>query len=93
MVFQEEDEGPSYMNPINQQLHRYDKVKGKIIKKRLKKDLCNDLERLRFNTTGKTIKEVQEMAIAANLPILVEENDILEGWVGKPKGIWQVRWE
>jgi hypothetical protein len=28
-----------------------------------------------------------------NLPILVKENDILESWVGKPKGKRQVLWE
>jgi hypothetical protein len=79
MVFQEEDEGPYYLTPINQQLLRYDEVKGKKITKRLKKDLCADLERLGFNTRGKTIKEIQEVATAANLPIVVEENDITEG--------------
>jgi hypothetical protein len=33
------------------------------------------------------------MATAANLPIMVEEDDIVEGWIGKPKGIRQVLWE
>jgi hypothetical protein len=37
MVFQEGDAEPHYMTPINQELHHYDKVKGKKIKKRLKK--------------------------------------------------------
>ena len=32
MVFQEGVTGPSYMTPINQQLHCYDEVKGKKIK-------------------------------------------------------------
>ncbi len=30
------------------------------------------------------------MATATNLPILIEKDDITEGWVGKPKGMWQV---
>ncbi len=48
MVFQEGDAGPYYMTPINQELHHYDEVKDKKIKKRLKKDLCADLERLGY---------------------------------------------
>jgi hypothetical protein len=32
------------------------------------------------------------MVTAPNLPILVEENDVVEGWFGKPKGINQVFW-
>ena len=93
MCFEEGDDGPYYMSPINRELHRYDEVKGKKVKKRLKKDMCQDLERLGFNVRGKTIKEVQEMATAANLPTMVQEDDVVEGWVGKPKGIKQVLWE
>ena len=54
---------------------------------------CEDWQQLGFNTRGKTIKEVQELATSQNMPIRVEENDIVEGWVGKPKGIRQVLWE
>ncbi len=92
-MFQEGDAGPYYMTPINQELHHYDEVKGKKMKKQLKKDLCADLERLGYNILGKMIKEVQDMATAANLLITVEENDVVEGWVGKPKGMRQVLWE
>ncbi len=58
-----------------------------------KKYLCEDLERLGFSIQGKTIKEVQEMVTAASLPIMVEEDDVVEGWVGKPNGIRWVLWE
>jgi hypothetical protein len=51
---------------------------------------CEDWQQLGFNTRGKTIKEVQELATSQNMPIIVEEIDIVEGWVGKPKGIRQV---
>ena len=36
---------------------------------------------------------MQELATSQNLPITVQENDIIEGWVGKPKGMRQVLWE
>jgi hypothetical protein len=42
MVFTDDDDGPFYMSPINCELHRYDEVKGTKVKKRLKKDLCEN---------------------------------------------------
>jgi len=81
------------MSPINRDLHRYDQVKGKKVKNRLNNDLCEDLQRLGFNTRGKTIKEVQELATSQNIPIRVEEDDIVESWVGKPKRLRQMLWE
>ena len=66
---------------------------GEKIRNWLKTDLCEDLERLRINTRGKTIKEVQQIAESRNIPIKVEGDDINEGWVGEPKGLWQVLWE
>jgi hypothetical protein len=91
MCFQDDDEGPYYMNIINQQLHRYDEVKGKKIKKRLKHDLTEELARLGLNIRGK--KDLQEMAQSQNIPIVLEEDEITEIWVGKPKGMRQVLWE
>jgi hypothetical protein len=48
---------------------------------------------LGITTRGKTIKELQEIAVARNLPTTIEEDDVVEGWLGKPKGIKQVLWE
>jgi hypothetical protein len=59
-------------------------------KNRIKKDLCKELECLDVNTRGKTLKEVQEIALSKNIPIVEEHDDILEVWIGKPKGIKQV---
>ena len=63
------------------------------MKNRLKKDLCEELEKLGLATRGKTLKEIQEMATARNIPLSIVEDDVVEGWVGKPKGIKQVLWE
>ncbi len=54
--------------------------------------MCADLERLGYNVLGKRIKEVQDIETAAHLPVIVEENDDVEGWAGKPKGMRQVLW-
>ncbi len=55
--------------------------------------MCEELDWIGISTRGKTLKEVQEIATAKNLPITTEEDDIIEGWLGKPKGIKQVLWE
>jgi len=93
MIFENEDEGPYYMPSNLQQVRKHDEIRGKKVKNRLKKDICEELEKIGINTRGKTIKDVQEIATAKNIPITTEECDILEGWLGKPKGIKQVLWE
>jgi hypothetical protein len=60
-------------------------VTGKKIKKRLKKDVCADVDRRGYSVPGKTIKKLQDMATAANLPITVKENDVVEGWLESQK--------
>ena len=93
MVFQEADEGPFYLSPLLRDLRRYDEIKGTKTKNRLKKDLSDDLDKLGLSTRGKTMKEVQEMAASRNIPLTIIKNDVVEGWVGKPKGRKQVLWE
>ncbi len=48
--------------------------------------MCADLDRRGYSVPGKTIKELQDMATAANLPITVKkENDVVEGWLESQK--------
>jgi hypothetical protein len=76
-----------------QQIRKHDEIRGKKVKNRLKKDICEDLEKIGIVTREKTLKEVQEIAEARNIPVTSEDNDVLEGWLGKPKGIKQILWE
>ena len=39
------------------------------------------------------MKEVQVMAASQKIPASIVEDVVVEGWVGKPKGIKQVLWE
>ena len=57
------------------------------IRDQLKKDISDDLGKTRISTKGKSMKEVQDMAWANNIPIQVEDDEIKEGWVGKLKGL------
>jgi len=93
MVFQDFDEGPYYLPPNLQQIRKHDEVRGKKVKNRLKKDLSEDIEKLGISTRGKTLKEMQEIASSRNIPLTIEEDDVVEGWLGKPKGLRQILWE
>ena len=44
----------------------------------------------KISMQGKTIKELQQIAVLHNPSIEVEINNIQEGWVGKPKGIQKI---
>ena len=46
-----------------------------------------------FDEKSLKMKEIQEIAGLHNIPITVEEDDVVEGWVGKPKGQRQILWE
>jgi hypothetical protein len=50
MQYQESDIEPYYMPAIQQQLQRYDEIKGEKNLNRLKKNLCEELQALGFNT-------------------------------------------
>ncbi len=55
MCFQDDDEGPYYASFINQQLHRYDEVRGKKIKK-FETRLCRRVSKTWTEYKGKNNK-------------------------------------
>ena len=57
------------------------------------KDKLLEQLRARGILTKGTLKQLQELCKANNLPIEIEFNVIKEGWVGKPKGMYQVLYE
>ncbi len=93
MVFQEGDQVSYYLPPNIQENRKHDEIRGNKVKHRLRKDSCQDIEWLGITTRGKTIKELQDIAVAWNLRTTIEEDDLVEGWLGKPKVIKQVLWE
>lgn len=59
-----------------------------------KAELAKQLDDAGFGRgDGLKRKELQERSIEFGLPKFVEEEEILEGWEGKPKGLLQVLWE
>ena len=62
--------------------------KRKLTKKELEEQLTNN----GIEARG-TAKKLQQLCKDQGLPIEIEERKIIEGWVGKLKGMLQVLWE
>ena len=93
MVFQEGDEGPFWMSPQERESRKFDKGTGKIKKRELTiKELGEKLLQQGYTGGGRK-KALQQAAQARGIPTTEEYEDILEGWLGKPKGLLQVCWE
>jgi hypothetical protein len=66
-------------------------------KERLKTiaDLLEEISKtdFQFERRSYRLPELQGIATARNIDLKVKENKLIEGWVGKPKGLLQVLWE
>ncbi len=63
--------GPTHLNYVWESSstwfsrdRKHDEIRGNKVKHRLRKDLCQDIEWLGITTRGKTIKELQDIAVA-----------------------------
>jgi hypothetical protein len=93
MVFQEGNEGPFWMSPQEREGQKFDKGTGKIKKRELTiKELGEKLLQQGYTDRGRK-KALQQAAQARGIPTTEEYEDILEGWLGKLKGLLQVCWE
>ena len=93
MHFQEGDIGPFWMSPQERENKKYDKTSGKKKKRELTiKELTEKLSEQGYTAPGRK-KTLQQAAEARGIPTIEEYEDIVEGWLGKPKGLLQVCWE
>ena len=95
MCFQSNDPGPFWLLPEQRNTSKNDcESQDSETKKYTKRELLTEIK----NRTGMqpqrgTLKEIQKVAIANDLPIEYERRKIKEGWVGKAKGMLQVLYE
>jgi hypothetical protein len=94
MVFYDDDDGPFWMTPAKCNEQRYDKiVEGKFTTKKLRKDeIIARLLDMQITAKG-SLKDLQKIATDAGIVIEEIQPKIVEGWVGKAKGLLQVLWE
>jgi hypothetical protein len=95
MVFLETDEGPINMAINMRQSTKYDVVLGKKKVAKTKSEILQELiEKKGFSPKrNHSKKELENMASQFALTLHHEVDDLKEGWVGKPKGMYQILYE
>ena len=97
MVFKEGDAGPFWMKPAEQEKRKHDQATNRTRKKnKTKAELLHSLfpaGRAPKEMAKLRVKKLQEMATAQGISTEVETAVVVEGWMGKPKGIRQVLYE
>jgi hypothetical protein len=95
MVFSENDDGPINMPIGIRDTKKYDIVIGKKTKEKTKSEILQELVTTRGFHPKRNFakKELENYAKLFNLTLHHEVDDIKEGWVGKPKGIYQILYE
>jgi hypothetical protein len=99
MVFQPTDEGPFWMSPEERHAKRFDSARPNTqeTREKTKAVLYEDLKAKGVNLPrflNKITKAaLKELAQSHDVATTVTTAKIDEGWVGKPKGIFQVLWE
>jgi hypothetical protein len=94
MTFAHDDPGPFYLSPADVEKRKYD-VETNRQRQRpiLKERLVEMLEAENIVNPKGNLKKLQQQCKALNLPIRCSETVIIEGWVGKPKGAFQILYE
>jgi hypothetical protein len=54
--------------------------------------ILDNLKGQGINVSG-TVLQLKEIAQRNNIPLVFEQQEILKGWQGQPKGMLQVLWE
>ena len=95
MIFKDHDNGPFYLNPEEQLRRKYNQFKDRVkIINNTKRQLLEELKEKGFLVRKYFPKEeIHELANNHQISLTYEQQEVLEGWVGKPKGILHVLWE
>jgi hypothetical protein len=91
MNFTADDTGPFYLNETERLAQKYDTDTGKVCKRPiLKERLVEMLKEMKMINPKGNMKKIQQQCVALDLPVECTEKIIREGWVGKPKGAFQI---
>ena len=84
-----------YLKPKDQVCWKYDQFRGrmKTIKK-TKRQLMDELKNKGFSVRKYySREEIDELAQNYKIDLTYDQQHVIEGWIGKPKGLLQVLWE
>ena len=94
MVFSPNDAGPCYMSDTQREQHRYDIKTGKTREKDLTvAQLISNLKAMGIPDPKGLKPTLQALSERNGLPTKCNEEVVVEGWVNKPKGSFQVLFE
>ena len=94
MIFRQNDDGTVYLSPNERQSTKYDRNTGKVKKVKYKlSELIKILKDEKQIEAKGNLKKIQQLARNNNIPLQHDVPVILEGWVGKPKGMLQILYE
>ena len=96
MYFVDEDDGPFWTTQAQRLGTKHDRQLGTAkSRSKTKIELLKDLRQSGYDTTKQRYRKEDLVALCGqrNLPITIEEQEIKEGWLGKPKGMLQILWE
>ena len=95
--FREGDAGPYNMTEAQQEERKYDTPTGRLLNKtKTKRDLATELVTaglVDVQNVPTTLAELQDKAREHNINLEVTVPLMVEGWMGKPKGLNQIAWE
>jgi hypothetical protein len=96
-VFQEGDAGPHYLTEAQQQEKKFDRPTGRLLSKtKTKKELSSELIGMGVldrHSVPNGLPELQQKAMLHNIDLKKNVEEIVEGWMGKAKGLSQIAWE
>ena len=95
MCFQLGDISPFYLSAAEKERRKSDiELDENATKKYSRSFLIDQIkEKTGLQQVRGNLKEVQETAAKLNILIQFTTKKVLEGWVGKPKGMMQILWE
>ncbi len=96
MYFLVGDDGPFWMTPALRAETKHDKQLGTAkTRNKLKIELLKDLRESGYDTTRQRFLKEELLALCEqrNLPVTIEEAEVKDGWLGRPKGMLQILWE
>ena len=96
MQYSEDDTGPFYLTPEEREQRKLDHISNtdKEKKKYTRSQLIKVIKQKSPLTKPRgNLKEIQDLCVQLNIPIEFERNKVVEGWVGKQKGMLQILWE
>lgn len=93
MQYKPTDRGPYYLSCEDRERQRHDRPTGKTLKKNKTKEMILDDLKVRGINVSGTVLQLKEIAKQNNIPLVYEQQEVLKGWEGQPKGMLQVLWE